>query len=276
MIEVIGAGFGRTGTLSLKTALDLLGYRSHHMREEATIARRLEAVQEAERLEAAKMARKQRLIGPHVPEAERQQQQEKQVGKYRPKSSVVVPLSGLTSFIHLFDFYMSTDGPGPQSRDVVVESKVFNFSCGENDSSKPRQDAAPVQAQPPLAVSKPSTDSCVRKDRQDPPKASVYEAHIAEVRAVVPPEQLLLFTPREGWAPLCAFLGAPVPADQPFPHVNDKEDFSKRLLGARRQRVLLYRGVIAACNAAVAAAAAAAGGFLLARLLRHRGRKARG
>ncbi|PNH02497.1 Pyruvate, phosphate dikinase, chloroplastic [Tetrabaena socialis] len=104
----------------------------------------------------------------------------------------------------------------------------------------------------------------------------VYEAHIAEVRAVVPPEQLLLFTPREGWAPLCAFLGAPVPADQPFPHVNDKEDFSKRLLGARRQRVLLYRGVIAACNAAVAAAAAAAGGFLLARLLRHRGRKARG
>ncbi|PNH09150.1 Transcription factor Pur-alpha 1 [Tetrabaena socialis] len=54
-------------------------------------------------------------------------------GKYRPKSSVVVPLSGLTSFIHLFDFYMSTDGPGPQSRDVVVESKVFNFSCGEND-----------------------------------------------------------------------------------------------------------------------------------------------
>ncbi|GIL62202.1 hypothetical protein Vafri_16465 [Volvox africanus] len=57
-------------------------------------------------------------------------------GKYRPKSSVVVPLSGLHSFIQLFDFYMNTDGPGPQSRDVVVESKVFNFSCGENDRGR--------------------------------------------------------------------------------------------------------------------------------------------
>ncbi|KAG2432404.1 hypothetical protein HYH02_012975 [Chlamydomonas schloesseri] len=57
-------------------------------------------------------------------------------GKYRPKSSVVVPLSGLHSFIQLFDFYMNTEGPGPQSRDVVVESKVFNFSCGENDRGR--------------------------------------------------------------------------------------------------------------------------------------------
>lgn len=57
-------------------------------------------------------------------------------GKYRPKSSVVVPLSGLHSFIQLFDYYMSTEGPGPQSRDVVVESKVFNFSCGENDRGR--------------------------------------------------------------------------------------------------------------------------------------------
>lgn len=32
------------------------------------------------------------------------------VGKYRPKSSVVVPLSGLHSFIQLFDYYMSTEG----------------------------------------------------------------------------------------------------------------------------------------------------------------------
>ncbi|GFR42318.1 hypothetical protein Agub_g3225 [Astrephomene gubernaculifera] len=57
-------------------------------------------------------------------------------GKYRPKSSVVVPLSGLHSFIQLFDFYLNSDGAGPQPRDVVVESKVFNFSCGENDRGR--------------------------------------------------------------------------------------------------------------------------------------------
>lgn len=32
-IEVIGAGFGRTGTYSLKAALDTLGYKTHHMFE---------------------------------------------------------------------------------------------------------------------------------------------------------------------------------------------------------------------------------------------------
>ena len=30
-LEVIGAGFGRTGTYSLKTALEILGYPCHHM-----------------------------------------------------------------------------------------------------------------------------------------------------------------------------------------------------------------------------------------------------
>lgn len=31
-------------------------------------------------------------------------------GKYRPKSSIVIPISGLSSFMQLFDFYISTDG----------------------------------------------------------------------------------------------------------------------------------------------------------------------
>ena len=30
-LEIIGAGFGRTGTYSLKTALEILGYPCHHM-----------------------------------------------------------------------------------------------------------------------------------------------------------------------------------------------------------------------------------------------------
>ncbi|ORY95639.1 P-loop containing nucleoside triphosphate hydrolase protein [Syncephalastrum racemosum] len=32
-LQVIGAGFGRTGTDSLRTALNMLGYRCHHMKE---------------------------------------------------------------------------------------------------------------------------------------------------------------------------------------------------------------------------------------------------
>lgn len=48
-----------------------------------------------------------------------------------------------------------------------------------------------------------------------------YNAYVEEVKAAVPPEQLLVFTVTEGWAPLCDFVGVPVP-DSPFPNVNDR------------------------------------------------------
>ena len=51
-----------------------------------------------------------------------------------------------------------------------------------------------------------------------------YEAHNAHVRATVPADRLLEWQPGDGWAPLCTALGAPVP-DDPFPHVNTTDDF---------------------------------------------------
>jgi hypothetical protein len=51
-------------------------------------------------------------------------------------------------------------------------------------------------------------------------KRLYYDQHIADVRAAIPAEQLLLFDVRDGWAPLCRFLDVPVPKDEQFPHVN--------------------------------------------------------
>ena len=48
----------------------------------------------------------------------------------------------------------------------------------------------------------------------------VFNSHVAEVKAYVPADRLLVFDVREGWAPLCKFLDRPVP-DIPFPNVND-------------------------------------------------------
>jgi hypothetical protein len=53
---------------------------------------------------------------------------------------------------------------------------------------------------------------------------AAFERHNAEVRASVPADRLLVFAAAEGWAPLCAFLGVPVP-DVPFPSVNTTEQF---------------------------------------------------
>ena len=55
-----------------------------------------------------------------------------------------------------------------------------------------------------------------------------FEAHIAEVKQFVPAEKLLVFSVKEGWQPLCAFLDVPVP-DTPFPHVNDRAEMKRRI-----------------------------------------------
>ena len=51
-----------------------------------------------------------------------------------------------------------------------------------------------------------------------------YEQHNAAVRAGVPPERLVEWQPGDGWEPICAALDMPVP-DKPFPHVNSTDAF---------------------------------------------------
>lgn len=52
----------------------------------------------------------------------------------------------------------------------------------------------------------------------------VFHRHHADVKAKVPADQLLVFEVKQGWQPLCDFLGVPVP-DEPFPHLNDTASF---------------------------------------------------
>jgi hypothetical protein len=61
-----------------------------------------------------------------------------------------------------------------------------------------------------------------------------FERHTQEVRHSLPPDKLLVFDVREGWQPLCDFLGVPVP-DRPFPRLNDTEAFRERVRQDRRQ-----------------------------------------
>jgi hypothetical protein len=60
----------------------------------------------------------------------------------------------------------------------------------------------------------------------------VFERHVEHVRATCPPERLLVFEVADGWEPLCAFLGVPVP-DHPFPRLNDAAAMRRLLTGVR-------------------------------------------
>ena len=84
--------------------------------------------------------------------------------------------------------------------------------------------------------------------------AAAFERWAAHVKASVPAERLLVFRAKDGWEPLCAFLGVPVPST-PYPNVNEGAGF-KEYLHTRWRR---YAAINALCAAAAAAAAAALG-----------------
>ncbi|KAF2764956.1 hypothetical protein EJ03DRAFT_331419 [Teratosphaeria nubilosa] len=57
---------------------------------------------------------------------------------------------------------------------------------------------------------------------------SVYQDHNAFVRRITPKERLLEFDLKDGWEPLCRFLGKEVP-NVPFPRLNDRKMMMERL-----------------------------------------------
>ena len=91
----------------------------------------------------------------------------------------------------------------------------------------------------------------------------VFERHNEAVRRRVPPERLLVFDVREGWAPLCDFLGVEVP-DEPFPRLNEAREMRRRLIG--------LVALSAAAPALVVLAGLAATVFLVRRVARSRRR----
>jgi len=53
---------------------------------------------------------------------------------------------------------------------------------------------------------------------------AAYQRHVDEVRSTAPAGRLIEWRPDDGWEPLCSALGAAVP-DEPFPHTNSTAEF---------------------------------------------------
>jgi len=57
-----------------------------------------------------------------------------------------------------------------------------------------------------------------------------FVAHNDAVKETIPPSQLLVFEVKDGWEPLCTFLDVPIPVDE-FPRTNHREEFWDRVNG---------------------------------------------
>jgi hypothetical protein len=70
--------------------------------------------------------------------------------------------------------------------------------------------------------------------------AAAMDRYNESVKRTVPADRLLVWSPKDGWAPLCEFLEVPVP-DVPVPHLNDSQEFGDRITGAAIQALVQWR-----------------------------------
>lgn len=194
-LAVIGAGFGRTGTLSMRAALSKLGLGPvHHMFEVVKSpqqsARWLDALDDdAVLLELLAGFRSavdwptcyfwRPLMALH-PEA-------KIILTHRDPEAW---FESIHNTIYRLLSGKSSDMPADQvsmARRIVMEN-TFGGRLGEKDYA-----------------------------------IDVFNKHNAEVKATVPPARLLVFDVRDGWLPLCDFLDLPVP-DEDFPWTNSSAE----------------------------------------------------
>lgn len=203
-LRVFSAGFGRTGTLSLKFALEQIGFGPcHHMKEvfengpvqvplwNAALAGKpdFEAIYKG--YSAAvdwPTAAFWRELAAAYPEAKVIVSTRSAEGWYESMSQTILP--ALTT---------PGDLPPPAADVLNMAGKVLRRSLG------------------------PTFD----KDSM----IAAFHAQEASVKAEIPASRLLVHSARDGWEPLCAFLGVPVPAT-PYPRTNSREEFFGRRKGA--------------------------------------------
>jgi len=197
-LKVIGAGVGRTGTYSLKLAINRLGFGPcHHM--EAVLQNR----------------------------------------------SVQVPLwstalEGDPNWPALYDgfesavdwptakFFRELNGANPAAKFILTDRDPDNWAKSFSQTIYTligKRDEAPQDMQAWIDMSSEIiAKTGFPAGLDEAGLRAAFIAHNDAVRAAIPADRLLVYQVKQGWEPLCAFLGVPVP-DEDFPRTNDRSEF---------------------------------------------------
>lgn len=228
-LKVIGAGFGRTGTLSLKTALEKLGFvKTHHMLE----------------------------VVPN--EAQRAFWHDIALGKPTDWATVFEGYQASVDFPSS-TYYKELLTAFPDAKVVLTVRDPDRWYVSARDTIYAIGKALPAwitRLVPFLRRNQEMVDGtiwqrvfdCRFEDEAYAKK--VFTDYIEQVKRDVPAEKLLVFEVKEGWEPLCAFLECDVP-DDPFPNVNDSKSFKKMI----RRIKLVFTSMMALIGIALAASA---------------------
>jgi Sulfotransferase domain len=192
-LKVVGAGLGRTGTASLKVALEELGIgRCYHMGE---------------------VLQNQSHMDNWIDAADGNPDWDSFLGDY----DATVDYPACTYWCELSEYY-------PDSRVLlsVRDATSWYESTHATILSPKFKD---------FIAGSPFGDLCQKtiwdtldnrmEDRDF--MVDYFDRRVEEIREAVPADRLLVYEVQQGWEPLCNFLELPVP-DKPFPRINSRHE----------------------------------------------------
>jgi hypothetical protein len=198
-LSVIGAGYGRTGTMSLKLALERLGFGPcYHMieviKDPAVRSPAWEAAADGQDVdwEAVFDGFKSCVDWPGATFYRR-------LAEAYPNAKIILTVRDPESWYRstqatIFSLPMPEDAEDPWGRMVgKVIGRLFDHRMHDHDRL-----------------------------------IAEFNRHNDQVRQTIPAERLLVYDAAEGWGPLCAFLGVNLP-EGPMPKANTTEEFRERL-----------------------------------------------
>lgn len=210
-LEVIGPGFGRTGTLSTKHALEMLGFGPcHHMEE---VLQHPEQVPHWQAVAAGRAVDWREVFRGYRAQVDWPGAYAwRELAAAYPEAKVVFTVRPEESWWNSFSSTIGALANAPErtmapphvkemmdAAYTMIEDKTFGAPCADREAA-----------------------------------LAAYRRHIDDVKAEIPAERLLVFDVAQGWEPLCRFLDRPVP-EAAFPRTNATDDFWDLIRGGPPQ-----------------------------------------
>ncbi len=215
-LQVIGAGFGRTGTMSMKAALEQLGLGPcYHMVE-------------------------------CLPRGPKHWQLWVDAMRGKPAWDAIFNGFGSTVDFPSCSSYQALANHYPDAKVILtVRDPERWFESTQETIFAPHW--IDYLRQSDMGEFMQLTINDYLQDRMHDKEHLIqcFLQHIDAVRRAIPASRLLVYEVKQGWEPLCEFLGVPVPATE-FPHINDAEatkEMINKMIELGHETVLGYSGV---------------------------------
>jgi hypothetical protein len=234
VLKVLGAGLPRTGTSSLRVALEILlnapCYHMSELRRHPEHTKHWHAAAEAQPINweeifhgySAAVDAPTCFFWPELIQA-------------FPQALVVLSVRDADAWFESCLQTIFKERGRPRDGGPPPGGSAGTATNAPDESDEPRR---PLLSHPAMRARLPFPQGAPRE-------ATIrkYEEHNNAVRAAIPPERLLVWRPEDGWEPLCLALHLPVP-DIPFPYMNTRRIFRyRRFLGYLLGRRLADRTV---------------------------------